>query len=314
VPAVDWRRGVQAAAEVLRPVRSTCALPLRPGPVTAVGPPIPPAWALDQLPWTRCSPDVAPKAGRPPLGTAGGCFLVVLPGRSSSTAQEVLTELAEHARRAIDAGPVAGPAVLTARSGTARRSDGGDWAWFALSAPCPSTSGPAQDAARFMAVAALGGHARGRLQLALAERGIDPSGAVAGAGLLAGAPRCWIRGLVPVTRLSAAAEVARAQIEQMISRPLSPTERRAATRLLDGQIARLFDAPAVLGDSVVRIASSGPAATTVQVLGDLVRTADADLLAEQARQLCGAPAVTAALVGPGLGALGASDAGRSEGG
>lgn len=161
----------------------------------------------------------------------------------------------------------------------------GSHARLLLSVAEPPVTGPADEAARFLATAATGGFFGGRLADRFADRTIAGFEMYTGRDTVCGVPRAFLRGRVPADAAEEAWAGIRAEADRLALEPFTEPELRPVRDYCAAQLLAAFDSPAARADLLRRTTSAGGSVELPLLLPELLRTVAADDVSRAAARL-----------------------------
>ncbi|MEU0369401.1 insulinase family protein [Streptomyces sp. NPDC006283] len=146
-------------------------------------------------------------------------------------------------------------------------------------------TGAADEAARFLATAAMGGFFGGRLADRFADRTVAGFEMYTGRDTVCGVPRAFLRGRVPADAVDEAWSGVRAEAGRLAAEPFTEEELRPVRDYCAAQLLAAFDSPAARADLLRRTVSTGGDAELPLRLPDLLRTVPAHEVSRAAGRL-----------------------------
>ncbi|MGN9791683.1 insulinase family protein [Streptomyces sp. OZ13] len=156
-------------------------------------------------------------------------------------------------------------------------------------------TGAADEAARFLATAAMGGFFGGRLAGRFADRTVAGFEMYTGRDTVCGVPRAFLRGRVPSDALEEAWAGIRAEADRLAAEPFTERELRPVRDFCAAQLLAAFDSPAARADLLRRTVSAGGDAGLPLLLPGLLRAVAAEDVSRAAGRLFLPRAVPAAV-------------------
>jgi predicted Zn-dependent peptidase len=155
-------------------------------------------------------------------------------------------------------------------------------------------TGAADEAARFLATAAMGGFFGGRLAERFADRTVAGFEMYTGRDTVCGLPRAFLRGRVPADAVEEAWDGIRAEADRLAAEPFTEQELRPVRDFCAAQLLAAFDSPAARADLLRRTVSAGGDAELPLLLPGLLRAVTAEDVSRAAGRLFLPRAVPAA--------------------
>ncbi|MEV4679717.1 M16 family metallopeptidase [Streptomyces kurssanovii] len=146
-------------------------------------------------------------------------------------------------------------------------------------------TGAADEAARFLATAAMGGFFGGRLAGRFADRTVAGFEMYTGRDTVCGVPRAFLRGRVPADAVEEAWAGIRAEAGRLAAEPFTERELRPVRDFCAAQLLAAFDSPAARADLLRRTVSSGGDAGLPLLLPGLLRVVAAEDVSRAAGRL-----------------------------